>query len=90
MLTMLCFSFSLYRNTFLFLGKKEYFEIIKQFCHLFFFIFHQIGLVEQWETELLMDMALMYKNEQQTKMLKELKKTVYIKVGSHEVCGGNS
>lgn len=65
MLTMSCFSFSLYRNTFLFLGKKEYFEIIKQFCHLFFFIFHQ---------HVLMDMALMYKNEQQTKILKELKK----------------
>jgi len=54
----------------------------------FFFIFHQHGLVEQRETELLMDMALMYKNEQKTKIL--TKKTVYIKVGSHEVCGGNS
>lgn len=70
MLTMLCFSFSLYRNTFLLLGKKEYFEILSSF----FFIFHQHGLVKQWETELLMDMALMYKNEQQTKILKELKK----------------
>ena len=37
-------------------------------------LIHQHGLVKQWETELLMDMALMYKNEQQTKILKELKK----------------